>query len=61
MPNVKAEWVIELNAECPSCRTEVDLTITDDFWCRIEPAQDRKNFVVDCPECGHEFTVDCVY
>jgi DNA-directed RNA polymerase subunit RPC12/RpoP len=59
--NVQAEWVIELNCECPSCKKDVDLTVTDDFWDGLQPAEDRKDMEAVCPECGHEFIVDCVY
>ena len=67
MSDTTATWTVELNCECPECKQYVDLLDYTDFWDgrRLEIAEhgtDRSNDVdVICPECGHEFTVDCYY
>ena len=60
-------WVVELNAECPSCEKYVDLLTAPDFWDGralnvAEHGTKRSKCVeVDCPECGYTFAVDCEY
>jgi Zn finger protein HypA/HybF involved in hydrogenase expression len=67
MANVTAIWTVELNCTCPNCDKSVDLLDYPDFWdCRhldiAENGTERsKNVDVICPECDHEFTVDCEY
>ena len=60
---VTACWVVELNCECPKCAEDVDLLMDPDFWDgrKLEIAESRKGLEVVCPECGHEFEVDCEY
>lgn len=59
----QAEWHIDLMVDCPGCKEHVNLTSADDFWLDriIQPCEPRKEFEVICPDCGHEFEVDCVY
>jgi len=63
--SVTAQWTVELNADCPKCKKNVDLLEAPDFWdgrkLEIpEHGTDRSNNLeVMCPECGHEFTVCC--
>ena len=62
---VAATWTVELNCDCPACGEYVNLLDAPDFWDgrKLEIAEhgtDRsKNVAVVCPECGHEFRVDC--
>jgi len=55
-----ALWFIELKVECPKCMECVDLTRTGDFWHRIK-IKTHENLETYCPECGHEFIVDCEF
>ena len=64
---IKAGWRIELNTTCPSCGEYVNLMDNPDFWDgrqleipEIETDYSN-NLEVLCPECGHEFTVCCVW
>ncbi|ECE5060221.1 hypothetical protein JKH05_004259 [Salmonella enterica] len=63
MANVEASWCVSLIVECPSCGEVMDLTESDDVldgtFCTA--LENEKNYPVECPECGHEFTVDFVY
>lgn len=67
MANVTAIWTVELNCVCPECEEHVDLLDYADFWDERqlevpEHGTERSRDVeVVCPECGHEFTVDCEY
>jgi uncharacterized protein (DUF983 family) len=67
MTNVTAIWTVELNCTCPACNELVDLLDYPDFWDGrkldiAENGTDRSRGVeVLCPECDHEFTVDCEY
>jgi endogenous inhibitor of DNA gyrase (YacG/DUF329 family) len=62
-----AIWSISLDTVCPGCQKEVNLLDYADFWdCRnLDPCENgtkRSSSVeVICPECGHEFSVFCVY
>lgn len=62
-----ATWDISLDCECPACGEYVDLLTAPDFWdgrsLQIgEHGTDRSRGVdVVCPDCHHEFEVDCVY
>jgi len=64
---VTATWVVELNCTCPKCGEDVDLLDYADFWDGRqldvpEHGTDRsKGVEVMCPDCGHEFAVDCEY
>jgi len=61
----RAQWTIELHADCPACKEYVDLLQYADFWDgrgkELQTGQNKENVEVVCPECGHEFIVDCVY
>lgn len=65
--NTSAVWSIELWAECPSCKEDVDLLDDTDFWdgrkLDIGENQTERSFDVEvfCPECGHRFVVDLEY
>ena len=65
MAEVKASWRVELNCDCPACGEYVDLLSGDGFWDGRKldiPEHDTDNsrdMEVCCPECGHEFKVDC--
>lgn len=63
IPNIQAQWTISLDCECPKCDQFVDLLLAADFWDgrRLEFAEAKKGLEVECPECGHEFEVDCVW
>jgi hypothetical protein len=65
MSNVKAEWTVELNVNCPECNHLFDLTETDDFWADVEAGEHETPRTTDfwccCPECDHEFTCDFSY
>lgn len=67
MENVTATWTVELNCDCPGCGEHVDLLDYPDFWDgrQLEVPEHgterSKNVEVVCPECSHEFTVDCEY
>ena len=67
MAEVKATWSISLDCECPGCKEQVNLLDYTDFWDgrHLEVPEhdtDRSTDVeVVCPECGHEFEVDCEY
>jgi len=63
-----AVWSMSLDCECPSCKEDVDLLRYPDFWSgrgdmiACENGTERsRNLEVVCPECGHEFVVDCQY
>jgi len=64
---IKAQWIIELACECPRCRVYVDLARAPDFWDGRKLAAgehetpNSRGVKVDCPECGHAFTVDLEY
>jgi endogenous inhibitor of DNA gyrase (YacG/DUF329 family) len=63
---ILATWSLSLDCECPKCGKDVDLLRTDDFWDSglqaCETCTDRSNDLeVSCPECGHEFVVECEY
>ena len=67
MPDTTATWRVELDCECPACKQYVDLLDYTDFWdgrtldiAESETARSQDMEVV-CPECGHDFTVDCYY
>jgi len=65
MAEVIATWHASLNCDCPGCGEYVDLMSYSDFWDGrslqiAEHDTDRSRDVeVVCPECGHEFKVDC--
>lgn len=67
MPAVTAEWTIELNCDCQGCGLRVDLLDYADFWDARRLGVGEHNterstgMDVVCPECYHEFTVDCQY
>jgi hypothetical protein len=68
MATTTATWIVELCCDCPKCESWVNLLDYPDFWdghqhLKIaECGTDRsRGFEVVCPECGHEFTVDCEY
>jgi hypothetical protein len=65
---IKASWCIELNCNCPKCEQYVDLTNAPDFRDGLRDMQPGEHdtprttdMEVICPECGHEFNVDCEY
>jgi hypothetical protein len=64
---IEAQWCVELNCDCPGCKAHVDLMLYSDFWdgrsLEIpEHGTERSdNMEVVCPECGHEFSVCCVW
>jgi Zn finger protein HypA/HybF involved in hydrogenase expression len=63
--NTLAVWDISLDCECPACKKYVNLLDYPDFWDgrqlqAIEHHTPRTiGMEVICPECGHEFKVDC--
>lgn len=67
MAETKATWNINLNCTCPGCGEDVDLLDDPDFFdgCALlacETGTPRStDMEVVCPECGHEFEVDCEY
>lgn len=64
MANVKAEWTIALDVNCPKCNHLFDLTCEQDFWeyAGIKQAGETKDdYETVCPECDHEFKCDFVY
>jgi len=67
MPNRTATWTIELNSQCPGCGDYVNLLDYDDFWDGRQLAvaenstENSRNLQVNCPNCNHEFIVDCDY
>jgi hypothetical protein len=63
MTNQCATWRLELWCDCPKCELYVDLATADDFWVdrNLQACEPRKGLDVVCPECGHEFEVDCEY
>jgi len=62
-----ATWHVSLNCECPKCAKYVDLLEYADFWDgrTLELAEHgtdtSRGVEVVCPNCGHEFEVDCEY
>ena len=61
---VEAGWSVELNCECPKCKEYVNLLDYADFWDGrryLQIAQPAKDLEVICPECHHEFNVNCHY
>lgn len=64
---VAATWSIELNCDCPKCGEYVDLLTAADFWDGREldlgehGTERADKLPVYCPECGHEFEVECAY
>lgn len=68
MTNPIATWDISLRVDCPECKEYVDLLNAPDFWegKRGLPAGEwgtprTTDMEVVCPDCGHEFRVDCEY
>lgn len=67
MSNITATWTVELHCTCPKCNEWVDLLEYPDFWDGMhldiaEHGTERSRGVeVLCPECDHEFSVDCEY
>lgn len=67
MEKIAATWSVSLDADCPDCNAAVDLLYYADFWDGrqldiAEHGTDRSdNQAVVCPNCGHEFTVKCVW
>lgn len=67
MPDpIIATWRASLDCECPACHEDVDLMEAPDFWegrKGLEIAEHNTprstNIGVTCPECGHDFTVNC--
>ncbi len=61
---IKAIWTIELNCECPSCKENINLIDSADFfWTHTLSIETiyNNNLEVVCPKCNHEFTVCCVW
>lgn len=60
---IEAEWTIELNCDCPSCKERVNLLDYADFWDgrNLDIGNTRQLIEVVCPECDHEFEVETVY
>ena len=67
MVKVTALWRIELNCTCPNCNEYVNLLDCCDFWdgIKLEIGENNtyrsRNIEVICPDCDHEFEVDCDY
>lgn len=65
--DVRADWAIELNCDCPGCKEYVDLLTYADFWDGLQldigehDTDCSRALAVICPQCGHEFEVCCVY
>lgn len=64
---IKAQWSISLECDCPNCKEYVNLAEEDDFWCdrRVDVCEhdtkESNNLDVVCPECKHHFKVCCWY
>lgn len=65
---VTATWRLELTCICPHCNEYVDLLDGPDFWdgrMNLAPAEHdtprTTGMDVECPKCGGEFKVNCVY
>ena len=63
-----ATWNVSLNCECPKCKEYIDLMEAPNFWdghssleISEHGTETSKGVEVVCPECQHEFTVDCEY
>lgn len=57
---IQAEWCTELWCDCPGCREYVNLAEVDDFFTdrpSLQPGEHTEGVDVECPNCGHEFTV----
>jgi ribosomal protein S27E len=68
MPNRTATWIVALNSQCPGCGDYVNLLDYDDFWDNHprltipeNNTENSRNMDVNCPNCNHEFIVDCDY
>ena len=67
MSKIYAEWLVELNAECPKCKLDVNLLDYVDFWDgrKLDIAEHdterSKGIEVVCPSCYHNFEVDLTY
>jgi RecJ-like exonuclease len=59
--NTQAVWSISLDTTCPHCNEEINLTYDADFLEGLEPLECYKGLCTLCPECCHEFIVDCEY
>lgn len=66
-PVIEAQWSVSLDADCPGCGEYVNLMDYPDFWDgraldipeHNTPRSDAVEVI--CPECGHEFTVKCIW
>ncbi|HFU4534274.1 TPA: hypothetical protein ACXLW6_004572 [Yersinia enterocolitica] len=65
---IVATWSVSLDCTCPGCDCRVDLTDHADFWDDIgdlqvceQDTRASTDLDVACPECGHEFQVNCAY
>lgn len=67
---VVADWVVELNCDCPHCDEHIDLLECPDFWDGRHGLQVGMSHHYDsrakglhevCPKCGGELEVDCEY
>lgn len=64
-----ATWTLSLTCECPHCKEWVDLLDYPDFWDAHSGSLDvcehgtkRSNGVeVTCPQCNHDFKINCEY
>jgi len=68
MSEIKANWSISLNCDCPKCDEYVDLLDYDDFWDSRNSMQVCEqdtpittNVEVTCPKCLEVFIVDFQY
>jgi len=69
--NIKAIWSFSLDTECPKCGEDFDVNSAgENGTCYIEDVRlqvceqdtyNSKNIEVECPNCKHEFIVDCEY
>lgn len=59
---IYANWHVELMADCPKCKENVNLLEAPDFWDgRRLQVGESATIDVHCPSCGHEFTVTTQY
>jgi ribosomal protein S27AE len=65
---IDAQWEVQLNCECPKCGDFVNLLDVHDFWDANRELDipeynttRSNNLDVECPECGCEFEVCCIW
>lgn len=65
--NIEANWSVSLDCDCPNCKEFVDLLEDPDFWdgrnleIPEHGTENSDDLEVECPKCGFEFSVYCVW